>query len=273
MHSWFKRDKYYTMIPNRKPKLIKVKPAQAQESRIARSGPIIRPATRASQAVRIEQRPIAPVKREEAVKPPQVYSVPPKWKGETCYIIGGGPSLIGIYWNRLAGRKTIAINKAFLSYPNADMLYWTDSRFYSWHKSEIDTFGGEKYTLRWNQQHKGDIKLLSKGVRFGLETRRDTLAHGNNSGYAAINLAYHTGVKRIILLGYDMGNQGGKSHFHEGYPTRPTSDDVYEKQFIPGFKILSDLLKQQGVEVWNACLSSRLTVFPKMSLERALSFS
>jgi hypothetical protein len=262
------------MIPNRKPKPVKVKPAQTVQSRITRSGPVIRPGTRASQAVKIEQRPIAPLKRAEpaASHPPQPYSIPAKWKGETCYIIGGGPSLAGFDWGRLAGRKTIAINKAFLSYPDADILYWTDSRFYSWHKSEIDAFGGERYTLRWNQEHKGDIKLLNKGMRFGLETRRDTLAHGNNSGYAAVNLAYHLGVKRIVLLGYDMGNLGGKSHFHEGYPTRPTPDDVYEKQFIPGFKMLADLLKQQGVEVWNACMSSKLTVFPKISLDRALSF-
>jgi len=257
------------MIPNRKPKPVKVKPAQSVQSRITRSGPVIRPGTRASSAVRVE--PPRVTAQTEAPPQPRPVTIQPLWQGETCYIIGGGPSLTGFNWSGLAGRRTIAINKAFLSYPDANILYWTDSRFYSWYKSEIDLFAGEKYTLRWNPNHKGDIRLLNKGVRFGLETRRDTLAHGNNSGYAAVNLAYHMGAKRIVLLGYDMGNEGGKSHFHDGYPTRQTPDDVYEKQFIPGFKMLADLLRQQGVEVWNACLSSKLNVFPKMSLDRALS--
>ena len=66
--------------------------------------------------------------------------------------------------------------------------------------------------------------ILKKGQKFGLESARDTLAHGNNSGYAAINLAVHLGAARIVLLGYDMGNDGKVSHFHEGYPPNATAE-------------------------------------------------
>lgn len=259
------------MIPNRKPKPIKVKPAQAQGTRIIREGPIIRSGHRSYQpAVKVEPKRVGVV-AEEPAKAPRATSITPLWKGETCFVIGGGPSLAGLDWNRLAGKRTIAINKAFLSYPNADVLYWTDNRFYSWYKSEIDTFAGQKYTLRHNASHTQGIHLLNRGMRFGLETRPDTLAHGNNSGYAAINLAYHLGAKRIVLMGYDMANIGGKSHYHDGYPIRMTPDEIYEKQFIPGFKVLADLLKAKGVEVWNASQASKLTVWPRVSLEQGLN--
>ena len=98
------------------------------------------------------------------------------------------------------------------------------------------------------------------------------MAHGHNSGYAAINLAYHLGAKRIILLGFDMKNDGELTHFHDGYPTRSTGDRIYHDKFLPGFKSLAANLKQNGIAVLNASLYSRLQVFTKISLEAALSF-
>ncbi len=200
-----------------------------------------------------------------------VSRVEPIWSGETVYIIGGGTSLTGFNWNRLIGKKTIAINKSILSYPNADALYWTDSRVYGWYKKEIDGFKGLKYTIRHHVTYPNDVKVLRKGSKFGLEEAKDALCHGNNSGYAAINLAYLLGVKKIVLLGYDMRNDGKQGHYHDGYPVPATGDNVYRDQFIPGFQILADLLKQRKVEVYNASMTSALTVWPKISFEQALS--
>ena len=139
-------------------------------------------------------------------------------------------------------------------------------------KADIDNFKGPKYTIRDNPSYIGDIKILRKGNKFGLEEAKDTLSHGNNSGYAAINLAYHLGAKRIILLGYDMGNDGKRGHHHDGYPVPVTGDNIYRDQFIPGFKILADLLKTKGIEVYNASPNSLLNTWPKITLEKALTF-
>ena len=215
-------------------------------------------------------------RRDAAVNIPRnesraISKVDPIWAGETVYIIGGGPSLTDFNWDWLAGKKTIAINKAILSYPNADVLYWTDSRVYSWHKNEIDKFKGLKYTIRDHVSYSSDSKILRKGPKFGLEESRDTLCHGNNSGYAAINLAYLFGAKKIVLLGYDMRNDGTRGHYHEGYPVPVTGDNIYRDQFIPGFKILAEILKEKKVEVYNASMNSMLTVWPKISFEQALA--
>ena len=39
------------------------------------------------------------------------------WKGQRCFIIGGGPSLKGFDFKQLKGEKIIAINKAFVDAP------------------------------------------------------------------------------------------------------------------------------------------------------------
>jgi len=219
----------------------------------------------------IQRRNLSITTSAEVTKRP-ISKVEPIWSGETVFIIGGGPSLQDFNWSGLYGKKTIAINKSLLSFPQANVLYWTDSRVYSWIKADIDNFKGPKYTIRDHPSYIGDIKILRKGNKFGLEEAKDTLSHGNNSGYAAINLAYHLGAKRIILLGYDMGNDGKRGHHHDGYPVPVTGDNIYRDQFIPGFKILADLLKTKGIEVYNASPNSLLNAWPKITLEKALTF-
>lgn len=199
-----------------------------------------------------------------------VFKVNPIWKGETAYIIGGGPSLSGFNWEDLVGKKTIAINKSILHYPNADIIYWTDSRVYGWYKAAIDNAKGLKITIRDHSSYSTDVKILKKNNNFGLCESNDSLCHGNNSGYAAINLAYLLGVTKIVLLGYDMKNSNKQSHYHEGYPVPATADLVYKDQFLPGFNILADSLREKNVKVYNASPDSLLTVWPKLTIKDAL---
>lgn len=227
----------------------------------------VKKVTAPTQVVRQNHKPNYPTK---VVK--NYSTVEPLWKGQTVYLIGGGPSLKGFNWNRLKGKKTIAINKALKFYPNADAVYWTDGRVFSWLKDEIRDFKGLKFTIRYNKNHYKDVKLLKRGSKFGLSTARDTISHGNNSGYAAINLAIHLGAKRIILLGYDMGNDGKNSHFHDGYPVPQTAENIYKNQFIPGFDSLKDSISGMGIQIFNACPTSKLNAFKKITIEEALAF-
>ena len=136
----------------------------------------------------------------------------------------------------------------------------------------MDNFKGLKFALKAGSQYTRDIQVLRKGKPHGLEKDPEILAHGFNSGYAAINLAYHLGVKRIILLGFDMCNNGSETHFHDGYPTRAAGDKMYQDKFLPGFKQLAAATKAAGVIVLNASPYSKLTAFPKITLEQALYF-
>ena len=262
-------------------RLRKLKPANSPQQTNSHSGTRIQRGVRTNKIVKTTVPPVINKNTVELVSKnvsPSVANwnydtVKPLWLGETVYIIGGGPSLKGFNWQQLNTKKTIAINRAVQFYPNADAVYWTDARVYMWYKKDIDKFKGLKFTVKAASNYAGKVNVLKKGVKFGLEAKRDSLAHGNNSGYAAINLAVHLGAKRIILLGYDMGNEGSNSHFHDGYPVNATAENIYKNQFIPGFNILRELLYSKGIECYNASIHSKLDVFPKIDMIRALSFS
>lgn len=198
-------------------------------------------------------------------------SVIPIFKNKTVYVIGGGPSLENFNWSLLANKKVIAINKSFISVPTAQIIYWTDARFYRWYKKDIDESKAVKYTINPGAPYNADVRLLKKGVRHGLETDNRLLAHGDNSGYAAINLAYHLGAAKIVLLGFDMGSNGSKTHFHDGYPVKPTSKNIYEKRFVVSFPHIAKELKNKGIKVYNASDRSTLTCFPKITIEKSLT--
>ena len=197
--------------------------------------------------------------------------VNPIWKGDTVYIVGGGPSLKGFEWNKLRGKKTIVINKAIKFWPEADVMYWTDGRVYNWLKEDIIKFKGKRFTIS-PRSYPCDVTVLRRGKKLGIEWSMDSIAHGSNSGAAAINLALHLGAKRIILLGYDMGRNNSESHFHDGYPTSVTADNIYKNQFLPSFSVIRDDIKGKGIQVFNACLTSKLNAFKKITIEEALAF-
>jgi hypothetical protein len=198
-------------------------------------------------------------------------SIEPLWKSETAYLIGGGPSLKGIDWNQLRGKRTIAINRAFQVLPWADVLYWTDAQFYKWYKREIDAFQGMKVTCRPVDILKKDIKLL-KGIRdFGLDLRPQYICDGNNSGYGALNLAVKLGAARIYLLGYDLHSQPGQTHWHNGY-IRSHNHTIYKK-LMKYFESSVPILGKLNIEVWNANPGSHLQCFRKCTLADALKDS
>ena len=186
-------------------------------------------------------------------------------------IIGGGPSLKGFEWNKLRGKKTIALNKAIQFWPEANAVYWTDGRVWSWLKDDIIKFKGKRFTLA-PRSYPCEVTLLKRGKKLGIEWSLDSIAHGNNSGAAAINLAIHLGAKRIILLGYDMGRNNKESHFHGGYPTKVTADNIYKNQFLPAFDSISKDLKGKDIQIFNACPTSKLTTFRKITIEESLAF-
>jgi hypothetical protein len=191
------------------------------------------------------------------------------WDDEVVYLIGGGASLKGFDWNLLAGKKVLAINRAFQVLPEADVLYWTDARFYRWYKEDIDKFKGLKVTCRSVDGNPGDIIVLRPNSSTTLDTRPDWISSGNNSGFGAINLAVKLGAKRIYLLGYDMVSRDKETHWHSGYDVAH-NHTIYTKMMAQ-LAALPAELKKLGVEVLNANPKSNLTVFRRVSLEAAIA--
>jgi len=88
-----------------------------------------------------------------------------------------------------------------------------------------------------------------------------------SGGACAIGLAYHFGVKRIVLLGFDMRKVDGKANWHDDYVVpKPFRFNPYSR-FLSVFPGIAKDLKRLNVECVNATPGSALTVFPIVKLE------
>jgi len=200
------------------------------------------------------------------------WTIPRNWEGETVFIIAGGPSLIGFDLDPIRDRgRVIAINVSYQLYPEADLLYFCDRSWWSAFGKDVKrSFAGQILTMD-NPRIEG-VHSVRKGPQLGLSDKPDTLCHGSNSGYQAINAAFLFGAKRIVLLGYDMHtDEFGRTHFHVGYGI---SANAYERRcklgFLPTFPYLKEPLEKAGVEVINCTPGSHLTVFPRRPLKFVL---
>lgn len=91
----------------------------------------------------------------------------------------------------------------------------------------------------------------------------------SSSGFQAINLAYHLGATRIVLIGYDMRHHGKQAHFFGDHPKAANFSNGPPTRFIPTFQTIRP--KQYGLEIINATPGSLVTAFPFMSLDEALA--
>src|SRR5690606_27869932 len=92
---------------------------------------------------------------------------------------------------------------------------------------------------------------------------------GGNSGYQAVNLAFHFGARRIVLLGFDMHRRDG-GHWHGEHHGMLSAPESHIAVWRREFDALAFDLKSEGVRVVNATEGSALECFPRMGLVEAL---
>jgi hypothetical protein len=206
-------------------------------------------------------------------------TIAPVWRGRTVVLLGGGPSLGAAEFERV-GRarrrddcRVVAINNAYARCPDADVLYFADSRWWEWHRERAGfrEFRGQRCSIEGTGStvDSPDVHILRNAgtgdeAPGGLSTRPDALTTGANSGYQAIGFAIAAGASRIILLGYDMQYTGGRSHWHDGHPIK-SNEGTYKSVFRSTF----DKLKTD-VPIINASASTALTCFPRATIESLL---
>jgi len=199
-----------------------------------------------------------------------LWRVPKLWPGGECFILGGGPSLRDVDINQLRGRRVIAVNNAYKLGDWIDVLFFGDRRWWHWHKDALLNFAGLKVTTCEHHLDKPGIKVVKRrNSPFGISTDPGILIWNLSSGACAINLAFHFGVKRIVLLGFDMQKSGDKHNWHDDYGPRHSGFNPYPR-FMRRFSNIAADLKRYNVECLNATPDSAITVFPRVKLEDLL---
>ena len=194
------------------------------------------------------------------------------WAGQRCFIIGGGPSLLGFDYERLRGERIIAVNRAYEDVPFADILYAMDYQFYRWiiggdlGQPALERFNNFKGIRLWfdinnvafgpNVHYVRGFQAAHYGFPAALERG---IYGGNNSGYGALQVALLLKANPIYLLGYDFQHAGGRSHSHSGYPRKQSEHSVFG--FKQGFIDLARDITAHGFRVVNLNPQSGLRCF------------
>lgn len=174
------------------------------------------------------------------------------WNNQRCFIIGGGPSLKGFDFSRLRGERVIAINKAFLDVPFADIMFAMDrplldlitsGKLGENYRQAFEFFWGAKLWLDLSgySYPAGIYHLPAAGEIGWTKSTSQGLFHGQNSGYGALNLAMVLGADPIYLLGYDCSKgPAGEKNYHSGYlgGGNPDAVNIFLKAFNAGKTML-----------------------------------
>ncbi len=198
-----------------------------------------------------------------------IWRVSREWNGETCFIVAGGPSVAAQDTEALRGRRVIAINSSWRKVPFADVLFFGDSRWFNHnYRDVVRDFAGRIVTAAGEVEH---VRLLHmhKAPPPGLADAPDTVMIRRTSSTAAINLAVHLGVARIVLLGLD-GKPGpeGRTHHHAPHPW-DLRHDCWRDQSADLASLVGPL-QSRGVTVINTSLQSDIEFWPKVPLEQVL---
>ncbi len=200
-----------------------------------------------------------------------------------CFVVGGGPSLAGFDFQKLAKKDTICVNKSIFEVPNPTYFITTDYSFLSKLGSQkkqfeqikthkifvVDTSGdssvkksdGQFVDTRFNLQYNLTMfdQVIQATAKSGFGYSVNDFRTGINSGYCAVQLAVVLGYEVIYVLGIDLLTGSNKTHFHEGYgetiPKFNRKLERYWKYFESG---LGQLRKDGRVQIFNCSLTSRL---------------
>jgi hypothetical protein len=203
--------------------------------------------------------------------------------GDTFVVIASGPSLTQEQVDYCRGKaKVIVINDNYMRAPWADYLYFCDDKWFKWHKDkdEFKRFKGRKFAQyqigkghdrnreKLTEIYNGyNVELIGSKPESGLSIDPDVIHTGSNSGYQAINLAYHLGAKRIILIGYDMQLTNGQAHWFGDHPDNIRSSYDSFKKF---YNHMAPHAEELGIEIINCTKKTALTCFSRQKLEEVL---
>jgi len=228
--------------------------------------------------------------------------IPKMWEGGECWIIGGGPSLtvefeipqeivskvrsqelplsaFSPFLSSIHDKHVIGVNAAFLLGNWIDIAFFGDSGFYFKNIRAMNQFPNLKVGCNKNLLSKPNVKQVKVVHRDGKHpsgiTKRPNYVSWNlNSGAAAINFAYHLGVKTIYLLGFDNKlNEEEHQHWHAHYKNAHRKKAPHKlpfHRFQRGYPVIAKDAHRLGLTIINVSRDSAILSFKKARLFEVL---
>ena len=196
----------------------------------------------------------------------------PDWRGHTAVVVASGPSLTDEQITLIEHSVvfTIAVNNSYAKLQHPDVVYACD--YLWWKLNHMKAKQNIPRRQMWTQDRAAAEQFQLSHIQWegkdGLGKRG--LRVNGNSGAGAINLAYHFGARRILLVGMDMKpGPNGEKHWHPDHP-KPLVQGQQFEEWRKKMGVLAADLKTEGVTVVNCTPGSALTCFPMGDLEQEL---
>ena len=220
-------------------------------------------------------------------------------KGESCFIIGNGPSLNKMDLTPLQKVHTFGLNKIYLMFERVDLNL-------SYHVSvnplvieqsvnnftslSCPSFLSFKSFCFYRKQQEGRFRvpdnlyfLLTGGSCYFSPDIIQTINEGFTVTYVAMQIAFSMGFKQVFLIGVDhsfkaVGKPNEKqvlqgddlNHFSPNY----FANKEWQLPDLEGSELSYRMAKFQyeraGRKIYDATVDGKLDIFPKISYEKAL---
>lgn len=197
----------------------------------------------------------------------------PDWRGHTVVVVASGPSLTDDQI-RLAENSTaftITVNNCYAKIAFPDAVYACDYMWWKLNHMKVkqNIHRGRLWTQDRAAAEQFQINHIQWEGKDGLGKRG--LRVNGNSGAGAINLAYHFGARRILLIGMDMKpGPNGEKHWHPDHPKPMVQGQQFE-EWRHKMGVLAKDLAAEGVTVINCTPGSALACFSMGDLEQELA--
>lgn len=184
----------------------------------------------------------------------------------------------------LHDKHVIGINNAYQLGSWLDAVFFGDNSWYLVHREKLFDWPGLKiccssgFVNRPADQMEG-LRCLArdKEHRNGISYDPSKVSWNGNSGAAAISVAANLGATQINLLGFDMAmeEKGEYSHWHGSHlpPGKKRKGPPPFNKHLQCFPAIAADAKKRGIKILNVSPISRISAFPKVSLEEALNGS
>lgn len=212
----------------------------------------------------------------------------PRYLGETALIIGTGPSLTRdvIDLCNASTLKKFGVNNVW-QVIDLDVFHACNDFYFTeyWNKG-LSEIRAEQWT------NHPDIVKQCPGTKYikhhpnneqpGLSRDRSYTHRHHGSGPQMLNIAYHYGIKTMLLVGWDMHYPGKIDRHNYSKPRHFFGDDICSGKHFPmtgNQGEFTGLIKEvcsihpedYNIEIYNCTPGSALTCFPMMHLRDALT--
>ena len=216
------------------------------------------------------------------------------YAGRRCFIIGNGPSLQAMDLAPLRGEITFGLNRAYLMF---ERLAFATTFLVSVNRLVIEQSGAEvtaapvdELFLSWSARNATASSerpvYLRSLARPGFSTDASRgVWEGATVTYVAMQLAFHMGIREVVLIGVDHSFSAAGSPHQVVTSSGPDRDHFDPQYFGPGYRWqLPDLVTSElaygmarhafegsGGRIRDATVGGRLAVFPKVDFESLFS--